>query len=767
MLKSKFTQKIMLLAVLPVLVFTTLSVIVLSVQVNRFGATASDVAFEALETLYRETMRERSEDVGYNIMLKLNAVHAELNFVRAYAQRLIDEGEQSLSHPTATTPEMPFELNYDAQYHWVSSQPNRHNVSLSVWGYLLDASGRLLSSTEQYIRSMSPVVEMLSTLGKHGSEKGWFYLAGPHQMPVLMVYPWANIPALFEQSAPGYNAHNWWDYFFPGVTEAWNQWVKADNFDARAPADQVTWTPIYDDAAGTGLMVTFWAPLWTADRHQNYGTVGIDYNISNIVTMLSKEKLGEQGYFFLLKSNGDGLGLSDSQLAQLSILPAVNDSVGVVLNSFNLNNSSIAELAQLSQRLTHIDAFASFPFVDNEGKPYLISFKRLTEFNLWTGKEGITKDALFVAALLPMDELLAKQSNMNNHIQQISQESIVIISVVSLLMAFIASFLAASYAFKATKQLRLMRHAVQQVTSQQYDTQVAVMSEDDLGDLATSFNSMIMEIASSYQQLSDYANGLEDKVAERTAHLAESNRQLQVATLKAQIALEDNQHLMSMLSHEVRSPVAAISNCVAVIEKALQKQELHYIPDMLQRIEHAIKRLTNFMEGLTAEDRLNQLMTQEPQTLVLSEFVQQVVDTVKHHHEVAHIDVSLSGKLTATIPDTVLFDVLLTNLLDNAIKYSPVSSTVSLLVSVSEQDELQLIVEDEGMGIDESFVPDLFKKYKRSRQVEHIGGSGLGLYIVYRIVNLFNGRILINNRDTVGTRVQINLPAAAKRADHD
>lgn len=244
---------------------------------------------------------------------------------------------------------------------------------------------------------------------------------------------------------------------------------------------------------------------------------------------------------------------------------------------------------------------------------------------------------------------------------------------------------------------------------------------------------------------------LEDEVDARTASLNE-------ARLEAQAALEENQQLMSILSHELRSPVAAISNATAVIDSALNKQQLALIPDMVQRIRHAIFRLKNFLDSLTAEDRLKKLGRRQAKQVVLHDHVQSLLAQLQQTHPESRCVWRLSGQASVTLQDPVMFNIVLNNLLDNAIKYSGGTQPVELSICVDERGGIVMEVADRGPGIDAELRKQLFRKYTRGKQAEYVSGTGIGLYLVKHILELLNGRIDVLDRDGGGACFRVELP---------
>jgi hypothetical protein len=105
---------------------------------------------------------------------------------------------------------------------------------------------------------------------------------------------------------------------------------------------------------------------------------------------------------------------------------------------------------------------------------------------------------------------------------------------------------------------------------------------------------------------------------------------------------------------------------------------------------------------------------------------------------------------------------LLNNLLSNAIKYSPPGSTVSLLLTCTDET-VCLRVQDQGVGIPLDALPNLFDPFKRASNVQHIPGTGLGLAIARQCVELHHGKIEVESILNQGTTFTVTLPRNAKK----
>jgi diguanylate cyclase (GGDEF)-like protein len=274
-------------------------------------------------------------------------------------------------------------------------------------------------------------------------------------------------------------------------------------------------------------MVTFFSPLWNKERTKNYGAAAVDYNINNLISLVENEKIGQAGFSFLLQSDGNVLGMQDSWASVLGLDKEDNKEGGVHKAYFKLSESRIDRLSQLSNSISEQN-FSINEFIDNTGKEYVISFKNVATYNLWTGNgDEIKEDALYLGMIVPKDEILQVQYQIADEIESASTQAKVFIVSVSIILGIFTVVIAAMYAIRETKQIRMMNVSATSVKDKNFNVMVPIVSKDDLGELAHTFNGMITEIQSSYSQLKKYAEDLEEKVKERTQHLQQANEELE------------------------------------------------------------------------------------------------------------------------------------------------------------------------------------------------------------------------------------------------
>lgn len=230
-----------------------------------------------------------------------------------------------------------------------------------------------------------------------------------------------------------------------------------------------------------------------------------------------------------------------------------------------------------------------------------------------------------------------------------------------------------------------------------------------------------------------------------------------------QEALETQIRFVDMFSHEYRTPLAVIRTNLDILESKDQSSGERLAPN-LTKMRRAVLRLVEVAEtalsvGPTPGDKADIRC----ENIVAPDFVHAVIE------EAAILWSERQPQIRLVRADAVVFNgdrrllkTALLNLLDNAIKYGPRQGGVTVALSVAE-GFLVLTVNDEGPGIPEQELALVFGKYFRGSRTGFIGGSGVGLYLVERIVSQHGGSVCLSNRPTGGTTATIKLPFSNRR----
>ncbi|MBE9059554.1 HAMP domain-containing sensor histidine kinase [cf. Phormidesmis sp. LEGE 11477] len=216
---------------------------------------------------------------------------------------------------------------------------------------------------------------------------------------------------------------------------------------------------------------------------------------------------------------------------------------------------------------------------------------------------------------------------------------------------------------------------------------------------------------------------------------------------------------VSVVSHELRSPLSVITGVAQILQLKEKKYSAEKKKALLQRILKVIDRLTVLLDDLLLLTRnTSSQATLKPQAINLEQHCQRIIDNFKlSTSETRTIHFQSEGNLSDIGVDTNLIETILSNLLSNALKYSPIEASVSLHI-YRQGEEVVLTVSDHGQGIPLVDQPNLFEPFFRARNVGTIPGTGLGLNILKQCVDLHRGQISVESELDRGTTFTVVLP---------
>ena len=258
---------------------------------------------------------------------------------------------------------------------------------------------------------------------------------------------------------------------------------------------------------------------------------------------------------------------------------------------------------------------------------------------------------------------------------------------------------------------------------------------------------------------------LEQKVADRTMMLRETLVQLERSKDDLAEALEKEKELsdlksrfVSTVSHEFRTPLAAVLSSASLLAKYVKEEEQDKRERHVNRIKESIKHLNDMLGDLLSLGKLEEgLIDAKPELFNCEEFMS---DFISEMHNIAKPQQKIvfhhSGSLEVYTDKRIIRNILL-NLVSNAIKFSPDDGLIEITCN-NAADGLCLTVKDSGIGISEEDKQHLFERFFRARNAQNIQGTGLGLHIVSKYVELLHGSIVFDSELNKGTTFTVTAP---------
>lgn len=277
----------------------------------------------------------------------------------------------------------------------------------------------------------------------------------------------------------------------------------------------------------------------------------------------------------------------------------------------------------------------------------------------------------------------------------------------------------------------------------------------------------------SEEQLIVYAAELEKKVQSRTEALHKTIRELEVEVNERRKAEEETRKslarerelnnlktkFVTVASHEFRTPLSAVLSSAALISQYNDRAEREKVGKHVQRIKSSVDQLTSILNDFLSLGKLEEGAIDIVHGVVpVKEFMESVreelMPTLKGGQ---HLKTRYENEVDEVISDRYILRNILFNLVSNASKYSPGNKDIELIFS-STDSTFSFSVVDQGIGIPPDDQKHLFERFFRASNAGNEQGTGLGLNIVKRYVELLKGTITFNSQYQHGSVFQVTLP---------
>lgn len=499
-------------------------------NVQRLSSDVTEQVGEGLTKANEEFLQTYIETTSLRADLLLERVHSELNTLSNVMQGQIDkpESQEMLGRVLQKDKALSSDLIYDEKGGWAQNAPGVPSA-VNVWGYLLDDTHNPVPKAAKQIRD-SAILDIIGpALMASGTPKLQMFYVGPKDASITRATPYSDQARTLDQYYPGHNkGPSFWEFFFPGVYEGWQSWLKDPS---KRPVDSpiVTTVP-YIDAITGKMVVSFFHPLLTPARDDVAGGVAVDITLDQLVGLVESVNIAETGFGFLAMSNGNVLAASDVGERTLGLVANDVSGQGVTGVVRSLRESAQPAIASLALP-TDDKTVLKHIFLEKDGEqvPYLVVLRQLMPTNLWNGKD-IVKETMSLGFVVSEREiyqsLISAQENISSATQRIINYQIVVV-LVSLLIV-----LAAVYAIsgRITAGLSALADAARRLQAKDYSVRVSIPTRDEVGAVGVAFNKMAEEIRY-------HTENLEGLVAERTQELGKANHE--ITALNARLKSEN------------------------------------------------------------------------------------------------------------------------------------------------------------------------------------------------------------------------------------
>jgi signal transduction histidine kinase len=302
--------------------------------------------------------------------------------------------------------------------------------------------------------------------------------------------------------------------------------------------------------------------------------------------------------------------------------------------------------------------------------------------------------------------------------------------------------------------IRALRSGAARLGTGDLDERIHISTGDELEELADDFNRMA-------DRLQDLYSGLERRVAERTSELAGTLQELEVRTRELEVASRHKSEFLASMSHELRTPLNSVIGFADVLlEKMfgpLNEKQVEYLVDIRTSGQHLLSLINDILDLSKVEAGHLELEVSE---FWLPEALE---NTMTMFRETAlrrgiTTQLTLASDLGLIQADLRRVRQVLFNLLSNALKFTEPGGLVELRAT-QDGTTATIEVRDTGVGIDLADQERIFEAFQQSHSgVRAQEGTGLGLTLVKRLIELHGGRVSLTSASGQGSTFVVTIP---------
>ena len=274
-----------------------------------------------------------------------------------------------------------------------------------------------------------------------------------------------------------------------------------------------------------------------------------------------------------------------------------------------------------------------------------------------------------------------------------------------------------------------------------------------------------VELERITKQVKEMNTDLEGRIENRTIMLRETLAQLEKSKNELSESLQKEKDLgdlktrfVSTVSHEFRTPLGAILSSSYLLKQYIEKRDFEKCERHIVKINESVKHMSSMLEDLLSLGKLEEGLIQAKfEEFDFNKFVTEVISEMQELTKKGQkIELRTSGSIEPLTDKRLLKNVLL-NLIGNAIKFSDEDATVFIDCG-AQNNELRISIRDSGIGISEEDKEHLFERFFRAHNAANIQGTGLGLHIISKYLELLNGSIAIESELGKGSTFTIAIP---------
>ncbi|MFH1897284.1 MAG: ATP-binding protein [Candidatus Desantisbacteria bacterium] len=334
------------------------------------------------------------------------------------------------------------------------------------------------------------------------------------------------------------------------------------------------------------------------------------------------------------------------------------------------------------------------------------------------------------------------------------------ITIGLIIIGIIFAFL---FSRRITNPILSLTETAHAISNGDLEKRVDVKTNDEIGELAASFNHMTINLKKAMDELELEKKSLEQRVNERTQELGDVNVKLKTRAEELEAVNKELDSFTYSASHDLKEPLRGIQSFSQFILEDYADKLDDTGKDYLKRLSNSAIRMKSLIDDLLSLSRISRI--KNPYTSVDSgKLVRETIKGLRSIIEEKGAKIEIDDELPRVFCDEIKIQSVFHNLISNAIKYNDKKSPkIEIGVEGQKEDGVVFFVKDNGIGIKEEHFDNIFGIFKRLHgKDEYGGGTGAGLAIVKRVINDHGGKTWVKSTFGEGSVFYFSLPRKGK-----
>jgi sigma-B regulation protein RsbU (phosphoserine phosphatase) len=405
----------------------------------------------------------------------------------------------------------------------------------------------------EYLKVSSLLNLIIGPVFESNENNIFMYFIGDRQDPVTRAFPNINLAEVLGDSLDTL----FWKDFFKDNVQYWERYYTDTGFRTdvlAASGSPVTFDPPYEDAAGQGKIITLFYPLWNHQSNRFAGVAAADVSLAKIVQNVLTVHVAKTGYAVLINGDGEIIAMPDQADKGLKVKTETIQRNGLPYYHRGLDSSEDAGIkkayAEIMQR-----ASGFLTTVMDDGTRHVLVYASLDPINNTSYRKDSWKVLINVPERETLDTLFRTNETITARNASTTLISLVVVAAIVLLIVLLTFF----FANRFTRSIGELSLAAEKISRKDYDIDLTIRSQDEIGELGGAFTQMSREIKGYTEHLEELVRDRTEELEKAFKEISHLNERLKGENLRLSAELDVARRLQLMVlpsEHEL----AAISD---------------------------------------------------------------------------------------------------------------------------------------------------------------------------------------------------------------